>query len=131
MYLFSLRHRLELKPFGIDVIVVAPGAIKSNIEVNASQVYEKLPKWKFYHPWEKFIKQRMGFSQKAGSTTSEEFATKTVAAILRKKPPAYFIIGHISYAVTLLYYVPICIRDFIFSWKFGLREDWSSSKKSV
>jgi short-subunit dehydrogenase len=122
--------RLELKPFGIDVIVVAPGGIKSNLEGNAQQVYDTLPRWKFYQPWEKFIRLRMGYSQQRGATTAKEFAKRTVAAVLKKKPPAYFITGHLSYVVTSLSYLPLFLRDFIFSKMFGLRVHLSSGKSA-
>lgn len=128
LHALSDSLRVELKPFNIDVTVVAPGAIKSNIEVNASQVYQSLPKWKFYQPWEQFIKKRMGFSQQPHSTTSQEFAAKTVKAVLKRKPPPCFIIGHLSFILTLSYYLPLGIRDLIYLKMFGLDKVPSSNK---
>ncbi|MCO5610706.1 hypothetical protein L7F22_064947 [Adiantum nelumboides] len=113
--------RVELTPFGVEVIVVAPGAIKSNIEVNAAQVYDSLPKWKFYRPWELYIKKRMGYSQQAGSTSSEEFAEKTVKNVLNNKPPRYLAVGFLSAKMTLLYYLPLFLRDLLYRRMFGLQ----------
>ncbi|KAI5083097.1 hypothetical protein GOP47_0002840 [Adiantum capillus-veneris] len=126
LHALSDSLRVELTPFGVDVVVVAPGAIKSNIEVNAAQVYNGLPKWKFYQPWEQFIKKRMSYSQQAGSTSSEEFAEKTVKEVLRKNPPHYLAVGYLSTKLTLLYYLPVFLRDFVYRRMFGLKEVPSS-----
>ncbi|MCO5585731.1 hypothetical protein L7F22_039667 [Adiantum nelumboides] len=121
LHALSDSLRVELTPFGVEVIVVAPGAIKSNIEVNAAQVYDSLPKWKFYRPWEQYIKKRMGYSQQAGSTSSEDFAEKTVKNVLNNKPPRYLAVGFLSTKMTLFYYLPIFLRDLLYRRMFGLQ----------
>ncbi|KAH9300880.1 hypothetical protein KI387_012463, partial [Taxus chinensis] len=44
--------RVELKPFGIDVITVVPGAVKSNLGSNSSAIYRNIPEWRLYKPFE-------------------------------------------------------------------------------
>jgi NAD(P)-dependent dehydrogenase (short-subunit alcohol dehydrogenase family) len=105
--------RVELKPFGIDVITVAPGAIKSNIGSNCSTLYKNNPEWKFYKPFEKAIYGIAEFSQQPGFTSTEVFANKTVDAILRRKPPAWFSYGKYSTVSAFLYYLPLWIKDAI------------------
>lgn len=105
--------RVELKPFGIDVITVAPGAIKSNIASNSSAVYKNNPEWRFYKPFQKAIYERIEFSQKPGNTPTDVFAEKTVDAILRRKPPAWFSYGQYSTFSGILYYLPNWLRDVI------------------
>eukprot|EP00250_Pteridium_aquilinum_P014167 c21822_g2_i1 orf=307-1212(-) len=120
LHALSDSLRVELRPFGIDVIIVAPGAIKSNIEVNATRVYQSLPVWKFYQPWEQYIKRRMGFSQQDRSTSAEDFAEKTVQAVLKKNPRPYLAIGYMSFRFCISYYFPLIVRDFFARRMFGL-----------
>ncbi|WOK99877.1 hypothetical protein Cni_G08589 [Canna indica] len=110
--------RLELSNFGISVISVAPGAIRSNIANSSAVSYGKMPEWKFYKPFESSIRARMVVSQGPESTPAEEFAKKTVAMVLKKNPPAWFSYGKLSTIMAILYHLPLSIRDYIYRLKF-------------
>ncbi|PIA48015.1 hypothetical protein AQUCO_01400541v1 [Aquilegia coerulea] len=106
--------RLELRPFGIDVINVVPGAIKTNLAYTATASYEGMPEWKLYKPFNDVIRARTSVSHNPNATTAEEFAKKTVEVILKKNPPAWFTYGQYSTGAAIMYHLPIAIKDFIY-----------------
>lgn len=103
---------MELKPFGIDVVTVVPGAIKSNIGNTALAGFNKMPELKLFKPFEAEIIARANASQGANSTPTAEFAERTVAAILKKNPSPWFSYGGYSTIMAIMYHLPIFIKDF-------------------
>ena len=90
--------RLELAPFGVEVLEVQPGAIASNFGASASRemdsvVDERSPWW----PLRRQIQARAAASQD-NPTSAEDFARQLLAAVQRRPRPPLVRIGNGSRA---------------------------------
>ncbi len=113
--------RLELAPFGIEVMEVQPGAIASSFGANASRematvVSEQSPWW----PLRSFIQARAAASQDK-PTPASDFARALLAAAQRSPRPRLVRIGNGSRALPLLSrWLPTGLLDRVLKKRFGL-----------
>lgn len=84
LHSLSDAMRMELAPFGIDVITIQPGGIRSNFG-NAGQEHVRLPANSLYQPIAKFIEKRAQMSQ-SGATPAAVFARDVVDHLLQPNP---------------------------------------------
>ncbi|RID73174.1 hypothetical protein BRARA_B00341 [Brassica rapa] len=101
----SISVMLELDPFGIDVIDVVPGGIKSNLANSAVDVFKKMPELKLYKAYEEGTIERLFFFQRRKPTPAETFAKDIVAVVLKKNPPAWFSSGRYSTFMAIMYHM--------------------------
>jgi NAD(P)-dependent dehydrogenase (short-subunit alcohol dehydrogenase family) len=86
LHSLSEALRMELDPFGIQVVTVQPGAIQSNFGHAAEQgLAGVLSPESWYAPLESKIRARAVLSQ-AQATPTDEFAERLVAAVIRPQP---------------------------------------------
>lgn len=111
--------RLELAPFGIQVMVIQPGAIQSNIGNNAEAMLEQTLKTDSrYGSLEQVIRARANASQQ-GSTPTEVFAQTVVKACENPKPVVR--IGNKSFLLPFLQrWLPVGWRDRLLTKRFQL-----------
>lgn len=100
---------MECKPFGVKVMLVAPGGVTSNIAKNQAATLTLSPTT-VYKDYEPKIIQRMNASQGQGSMDTNEFARKVVAQALSASPPPYMSLGHNSTLFYLFQWLP---RQFV------------------
>ncbi|KAM1291836.1 hypothetical protein ACFX13_019213 [Malus domestica] len=76
VHAMSNTLRVELKPFGIDVVLVMPGAVRSNF---GSANIERLDgqDWKLYKEFKEAIAERARASQGSKATDGSVFASTT------------------------------------------------------
>jgi len=110
--------RMELDPFGIEVITVQPGGIKSNLSGNADKNLDRF-KNSPYGPIQDFIVARANASQQK-ATPAEEFAKKLVDKLMRKKNPKLIRLGKDSTLMPLIAGFPRSFIDALLRKKFGL-----------
>ena len=112
--------RMELNPFGIKVITVQPGAIRSNFGNVASENLAFEKEHSFYAPVADFVNKRAVISQE-GATDAGEFAGRLVKQLLRDQPKSVIRIGKSSVLYPLMKrWLPSSLLDSIISRKFGL-----------
>ncbi len=121
LHSFSDALRMELQPFGIEVMAVQPGSIKSNFgEASMKKAASNFSKNSWYKSLESSILKRANGSQIA-STPTAVFAKKIVSLVKKGNIPPYLLIGKKSLSLPLLKkFLPTKLYDSILRKKFGL-----------
>ena len=96
---------MELKPLGISVFHVAPGATKSNIAANGTSRFSLSPD-SLYAAYLPDIIRRINASQGPASMPTKVFAKKVVSKALKTSPPRYMMLGGHSGMFALLKWLP-------------------------
>jgi len=118
--LLSVSMRIELAPFGIAVVTVQPGAIKSKFGEAASNSI-KLREDSVYAPVAGYIQERATSSQK-NPTKAEEFSRKLVDSLFLKTIPKVIRLGRQSTQRPLVAALPADQFDHLMSKTFGLKK---------
>ncbi|EFA76471.1 glucose/ribitol dehydrogenase family protein [Heterostelium album PN500] len=119
LHAWSDSLRMEMAPFNVQVSIVMPGAIKSDLVKNAQDPLTDLLNRTIYHQIKDEIIKRSNSSQD-NAIPAEDFSDYAVNQILKPNPPARFAYGPLSTLLKILHYLPCWIPDFLFSKKFGL-----------
>ncbi|ETW77918.1 hypothetical protein HETIRDRAFT_107552 [Heterobasidion irregulare TC 32-1] len=96
---------MECAPLGVDVTLVAPGGVRSNISSSASPTFT-LPPDTLYAKFLDNIIARMWASQSPQSMPTPVFAREVVAKVLQSKPPFYVTLGHNSTIFKVFKWLP-------------------------
>ncbi len=111
--------RMELDPFGIRVVSIQPGGVRSSFGEHAEAAI-RLPDGSLYRPVERGIRARAQAGQQ-GATPAEEFAGPVVEALLRDRPPRVIRGGANSVRLPLLKrWLPASVFDAKMTKLFGL-----------
>jgi len=122
LHALSDALRMEVAPFGIQVVTVQPGGVQSSFGAHAEAAIQ-LPLDSLYRGVEKGIHARAQAGQ-VGATAAEVFVIPVVDALLQATPPVRVRGGKGSTLFPLLkLLLPSRRFDAILSRKFGL-SDW-------
>jgi NAD(P)-dependent dehydrogenase (short-subunit alcohol dehydrogenase family) len=111
--------RMELAPFGIQVVSIQPGGVRSSFGEHAEAAI-RLPDDSVYKPVEAGIRARAQAGQR-GATPAEEFVVPVTEALLRSPPPRVIRGGANSVRLPLLKrWLPAAMFDARMSKMFGL-----------
>ncbi|PIN15432.1 1-Acyl dihydroxyacetone phosphate reductase [Handroanthus impetiginosus] len=120
-YVHAISHalRVELKPFNIDVVLVHPGAIRSNFGSNAMDKLKDY-EWKIYKDFKDSIAERAQASQSGKSTDAAVFARHVASKVLNPKLAKTVTFGHMTMLFEFLSWSPLWVRDLFFTKRFKL-----------
>jgi len=111
--------RMELAPFGIRVVSVQPGGVRSSFAEHATAAL-RLPEDSIYRQAESGLLARARASQQ-GATPTEAFVVPVVEALLRDSPPSVIRGGAGSTWLPLLArLLPGAVLDSLLAKRFGL-----------
>jgi NAD(P)-dependent dehydrogenase (short-subunit alcohol dehydrogenase family) len=121
LHAISDALRMELKPFGIHVVTVQPGAIQSHFgEAARESLNFRTAAESWYAPWQSDIQNRATLSQQR-ATTAEEFADALVTQLTRSRPPAVIRLGKKSRSLPWLrQMLPTVLFEALLRRQFGL-----------
>ena len=112
--------RVEVAPLGIEVIVVQPGAVRSEVAKNAPVDLERYSAPdSLYRDAVGAIRRRSQASQR-NPTEADDFARALADALTRARAPRVVRLGRGSGAITLLAMLPAALRDRLFARAFGV-----------
>lgn len=114
--------RVELRPFGIDVVKVLPGAVRSNFGSNSMEGLRNHD-WKLYKEFKEAIAERARASQGGKSTNATLFARHVAKKVLSPRPPKQIAFGHMTGLFAMLSWSPLWVRDLFFSTRFSLNKE--------
>ena len=111
--------RMELAPFGIQVVTIQPGGVRSSFGTHAEAAI-RLPANSLYHAVADGIRARALAGQR-GATAADEFVHPVVDALLASNPPPVIRGGKNSFKLPLLKkLLPTAMLDAKLSALFGL-----------
>lgn len=89
MAMFSDSQRLELAPFGVTVVDLKTGIVKSNFQKNHKDATDtSLPKGSIYEPAKEAVERMMrGEGFEGSGSPAQQWAGLVVQDLLRKRPP--------------------------------------------
>jgi NAD(P)-dependent dehydrogenase (short-subunit alcohol dehydrogenase family) len=113
--------RMELAPFGVQVISLQQGGVISRFGEAATQLAaQKIKRDSPYAAMAEAIRTRARAGQR-GAMTADEFARRAVAAMTKPRPPRILRLGRHSIDMPLLKWLaPTWLADRISSWQFRL-----------
>jgi NAD(P)-dependent dehydrogenase (short-subunit alcohol dehydrogenase family) len=88
----------------IKVILIAPGAVKSNIASKA--VDYEVPPDSLFKQFTQSIHRRIAASQGGNAATGEEFSQHVVSQVLSPNPPKYITLGGYATAFAIAQWMP-------------------------
>ncbi|GAM90042.1 hypothetical protein ANO11243_080820 [Dothideomycetidae sp. 11243] len=110
---FSDSMRLELEPFGVNVVNLLTGGVNSNFFQNATKnTGSRLPKGSLYEPAKDAVEKLMsGEPLVQGNPSASDWARQVVNDLVRPRPPMNIWRGGSAFMVRLASFLPFGTTD--------------------
>jgi NAD(P)-dependent dehydrogenase (short-subunit alcohol dehydrogenase family) len=120
VHLLSDVLRMEVRPFGIDVVVVQPGGVKSSIADSGSVGLERYraPSSRYHRVYDGIEKR--AYASQNNPMPAEEFARELITQMLATPPPRLIRLGAGMDVLPHLIEMPGEQRDAMLSTTYGL-----------
>jgi NAD(P)-dependent dehydrogenase (short-subunit alcohol dehydrogenase family) len=120
VHMLSEVLRMELAPFGIHVVVVQPGGVKSNIAINSTRGLERYaqPSSRYHKAYEGIVKRANASQDKPMPT--EDFARELLDQAFAPQPPRLIRLGTGADVLPKLAELPGEDRDKLMHGLYGL-----------
>ena len=113
--------KMELSPFNVNVMLVAPGAVRTGIANHTSETWA-LPEGSVYAEYADSIRQRLTAVQRTKALTPAQFAKPVVDKALRRNPPFFVSFAPAAFLFKVLSWLPTAWVRWIFSkWYLQLK----------
>ncbi|XP_025809549.1 NADPH-dependent 1-acyldihydroxyacetone phosphate reductase-like [Panicum hallii] len=114
--------RLELRPFGVHVVAVVPGAVRSGLgrANTAGLAAAGRGEWRLYRGFAAAIEERARASQAGRATEAGALARHVARRVMSARPPREIVYGHMTLLFAALAASPGWVRDAFFARRFGL-----------
>ncbi|CAI7800146.1 unnamed protein product [Closterium sp. NIES-54] len=112
--------RVEMKPFGIRVVLVTPGYIRTNIFSKTAADMLSIPDNSPYKALE--LRMCQSYKYRAADTKNppaSQLAERIVNAAFAKQPPIRVVFGRHAYAGVLFGSLPSCLQDWVSTRLYG------------
>jgi NADP-dependent 3-hydroxy acid dehydrogenase YdfG len=120
VHMLSEVLRMEVKPFGIDLVVVQPGGVRSSIADSGSRELDRFnaPTSRYQRAFEGI--QRRARASQEGAMSAEDFAREFVKRTLATTAPRVVRLGTGADTLPKLAKMPGAMRDKIMSGRYGV-----------
>ena len=109
--------RAEVEPFGIDVVVIEPGPVKTGFTERAEDEVDGIDRSGAYEAFYTMFDDTQAIGGDGpGSVEPERVAEDVVDAASSTKPPARIPVGTLASASVLARFIPDSARDSLWSW---------------
>ncbi|KDR72264.1 hypothetical protein GALMADRAFT_253091 [Galerina marginata CBS 339.88] len=97
----------ELRPFGVNVMLCAPGTVRSNIANNEAKNFERnLPQDSLYSGYKKQMNHVLFYGQNTSPMATDQFAKVFVRTAVSPHPPPYMTAGGTTTLWAFLKWLP-------------------------